>query len=160
MVDRVSLLQLLRHEGLRGLWVRGAARTIYRRVVVMEKRLDAPSAAVALRVPARIGLLNADELEGYARFRADADPVVYKRRLERGEHCFVVWYQGQIAHSGWAATSEPWIDYLACEFPLEPGDVYQFDSYTDPALRRLGLATARVAWMAQYFRHAGFQRLL
>ena len=63
-------------------------------------------------------------------------------------------------HAGWAATREGWIDYLGCEFPLEAGDVYQFDSYTAPGFRGLGLAAGRVAWMARFFQDAGFRRLL
>jgi RimJ/RimL family protein N-acetyltransferase len=148
------------HNKLAGLWLRGLARTIYRRVVVMECRLDGTRTAVEPRIPARITLMNTEDVECYARFRPDLDVASIRRRLDRGHRCFVAWYAGQIVHAGWAATHEPWIDYLACDFPLEPGDVYQFDSHTAPAFQRLGLATARVAWMAEFFRVAGFRRLL
>jgi RimJ/RimL family protein N-acetyltransferase len=134
--------------------------TVYRRVVVMECRLDRSLPEVTPRVAARIGLLTAAEQECYARFRPDQEPTTICRRLEQGHRCFAAWHEGQIVHTGWAATAEAWVEYLGCAFPLEPGDVYQFDSYTAPEFRGLDLATARVAWMARFFRDAGSRRLL
>jgi RimJ/RimL family protein N-acetyltransferase len=52
------------------------------------------------------------------------------------------------------------VDFLEWELPLEPGDVYQFDSFTLPAFRGAGIAGARVAWMARFFRERGARRLL
>jgi len=126
----------------------------------MECRLDQQIPEVSPRVAARIAPLSADDCESYGRFRGQLSLVTMRRRLERGQQCFATWHEGQIVHAGWATTREGWIDYLGCEFPLEAGDVYQFDSYTAPAFRGLGLAAGRVAWMARVFRDAGFRRLL
>ncbi len=126
----------------------------------MECRLDQRIPEVRPRVAVRIAPLNAEDCESYTRFRGEAARVTIRRRLERGHQCFAAWHEGQIVHAGWAATREGWIDYLGCEFPLEAGDVYQFDSYTAPAFRGLGLAAGRVAWMARFFQDAGFRRLL
>jgi RimJ/RimL family protein N-acetyltransferase len=148
------------HEILRTLWFRSNGQTLYRRVVVMECRLDRPLPEVTPRLPTRIALLTVADLEGYARFRPDQEPATIRRRLDQGHRCFAAWHEDRIVHAGWAATRAAWIEYLGCEFPLGPGDVYQFDSYTAPEFRGLDLAAARVAWMARFFRDTGFRRLL
>ena len=153
-------LEVLRDEGPRALWFRVIAEAVYRRVVVMECRLDGPIPDVSPRLQICIAHLPYAELERYAHFRPDQDPAVIRLRFERGHRCFAAWHEGQIVHAGWAAMQAPWIEYLGCEFPIEPGDVYQFDSYTTPAFRGLDLAAARIAWMARFFRDAGFRRLL
>jgi len=135
-------------------------QTVWRCVIVMECRLDRPLREVTPRLPVQIGLLTADELGPYTRFRPDQDLSVIRRRLEQGHRCFVVWHQGGIVHAGWAAVQHAWIEYLRAAFPLEAGDVYQFDSYTAPAFRGLDLAAARISWMARFARDAGFRRLV
>ncbi len=139
--------------------VRVLAATVYRRVVVMEHRLDHTLPAIAGRVPVRLALLTLADLEAYARLRPDAEVAATRRRLAQGYQCFSVWHEGQIVHAGWAATRDAWVDYLGCAFPLCAGDAYQFDSFTAPAFRGLDLAGARIAWMARHLRESGFQRL-
>jgi len=139
--------------------VRALAATIYRRVVVMERRLDDTLPEVAARVPARVALLTLGDLEPYARLRPDAEATTARQRLAQGHQCFAVWHERQIVHAGWAATRDAWVDYLSCTFPLGAGDVYQFDSFTVPAFRGLDLAGARIAWMARHLRASGFRRL-
>jgi hypothetical protein len=131
----------------------------YRRVVVMERRLDGALPDLTARLPVRMAVLSPDELPQLAAFRPDLDPDVIRRRLGQGHCCFVAWHEDRIVHAGWAATREAWVDILDCEFPLEPGDVYQFDSYTVPAFRGSGVAGARVVWMARYFQAARMRRL-
>jgi RimJ/RimL family protein N-acetyltransferase len=152
--------QVLHDAGPGPLWFRVLGETVYRRVAVMERPLDQSLPEVTPRVPVRIGLLAAHDLPRYGHFRPDLDPTSIQRRAEQGHRCFAVWHEGQIVHAGWAATHGAWIDYLGCAFQLEPGEVYQFDSYTAPAFRGLDLAAARVLWMARFFRDAGFGRLL
>ena len=132
----------------------------YRRVVVMECRLDRPLPDVTARVASRIALLAAEDVTALQALRPDLDPEVIRGRLARGHRCFAAWHEGRIIHAGWAATADAWIDFLDCAMPLEPGDVYQFDSYTEPRFRGAGVAGARVAWMARFFRDAHARRLL
>lgn len=153
-------LEVLRVEGVRSFWFKVLGQTVYRRLVVMERPLDEAIVPVTARAPVVVGLLMDADVDEYTTFRPDTDPAEIRRRLVAGHRCFVVRHEGRIVHAGWAAMREAWIDYLGCEFPLEPGDVYQFDSYTAPAFRGLDLAAARVAWMARFFRDAGSRRLL
>src|SRR2546425_291701 len=126
-------LEVLRVEGVRSFWFKVLGQIVYRRLVVMERPLDEAIVPVTARAPVVIGLLTDADVDEYTTFRPDTDPAEIRRRLVAGHRCFVVRHEGRIVHAGWAARREAWIDYLRCEFPLEPGDVYQFDSYTAPA---------------------------
>ena len=150
----------VRKRGPVNLWFRMLGEIAYRRVEVLECRLDAELPEVAARVPVRIALLTSADLEHFSRFRPEVELSIVRRRLEQGHQCFIVWHGGEIVHAGWAATRQAWVEYLGCEFPLDPGDVYQYDSFTAPAFRGLDLAGARVAWMTRFFRNAKARRLL
>jgi len=145
---------------VRSLWFRVLGRTVYRRLIVMERRLDEPIAEIATGIPAVVSLLTDAEVDDYTAFRPDTEAAEVRRRLRAGHRCFVERNEERIVHAGWAATTKPWVEYLGCEFPLTPGDVYQFDSYTAAPYRGLNLAAARVTWMARFFREAGARRLL
>ena len=142
------------------LWFRMLGEIGYRRVVVLERRLDGELPEVAARLPVRIALLTPADLEALCPLPSGSSRPSIRRRLEQGHQCFIVWHEGEIVHAGWAATRQAWVDYLGCAFPLGPGDVYQYDSFTAPAFRGLDLAGARVAWMARFFRDAKARRLL
>ena len=149
-----------RHEEVSArLGIRILGATIYRRVVVMERRLDHTLPEIAARVPVRFRLLTLSDLGSYALLRPDAAAPATRQRLAQGHQCFALWHEGQIVHAGWTATRDAWVDYLGCPFPLGAGDVYQFDSFTAPAFRGLDLAGARIAWMSRHLRDSGFQRL-
>jgi len=156
----IRAFRTIRQRGPVNLWFRILGEIAYRRVVVLECRLDGELPEVVARVPVRIALLTAADLEHFGRFRPDLEPSIVRRRLEQGHQCFGVWHAGEIVHAGWAATRQAWVEYLRCEFPLDAGDVYQYDSFTTPAFRGLDLAGARVAWMARFFRDAQARRLL
>ena len=126
----------------------------------MECWLDRPVPEVSPRVPVRIGPMSADDLPAYARFRPEIDRAAMRERLEQGARGFAVWHEEEIVHAGWAVTRGARVEFLDCALPLEPGDVFQFDSHTAPAFRGLNLAGARVAWMARFYRDAGARRLL
>jgi len=126
----------------------------------MECWLDRPLPEVTPRVPVRIGLITADDLPAFSRFRPEVDRAAIRGRLEQGARCFAAWHEGQIVHAGWAVTRQARVEFLDCELPLEPGDVFQFDSHTAPAFRGLDLAGARIVWMARFYQEAGARRLL
>jgi GNAT superfamily N-acetyltransferase len=152
--------QVLRDEGVQSLWFKILGQTVYRRVVLMECRLDQPLGHETARLPVVIDRLRRSEIHEYATFRPDADPSETHRRLEAGHLCFVARHEGQIVHACWAATGRAWVDYLACEIPLAGDEVYQYDSFTAPAFRGHNLAAARVIEAARYFRHASYRRLI
>lgn len=126
----------------------------------MERILTGDMPLPPARLPVRVALLVPDELPSLALLRPELDVATFRQRLAQGHRCFAAWHEGRVVHAGWAAPREAWIEFLDCAFPLEPDDVYQYDSYTAPTARGLGVAALRVAWMARHFQSEGTRRLL
>lgn len=132
----------------------------YRRVVVMERLLAGELPLPVPRLLVRVARLEPAELPLLAALRPEPGLSTLERRLARGHGCFAAWHEDRIVHAGWASAREARIEFIDWELPLQPGDVYQYDSYTAPAVRGLGVAAVRVAWMARHYQAEGAQRLL
>lgn len=140
--------------------VSGARSWHYRRVVVMERLLVGDLPLPSARLAVRVAPLRAEDLPRLAMLRPEPGPAALERRLRQGHRCFAAWHEDRIVHAGWAAPHAAWIEFLDWEIPLGPGDVYQYDSFTAPAVRAMGVAALRVAWMARHFQAEGARRLL
>ena len=151
---------VLRQEGVRVLSIKILGETLYRRLLIMELPLDRELSTIGARLPLTIQALAESDLDAYLKFRPDTSRAEIERRIGAGCHCFVAMHESVIVHAGWATAGEAWIDYLGCEMPLMPGDVYQFDSFTAPEFRGRGAARARIETMAGLFRGKGYRRLL
>ncbi|HKZ05965.1 MAG TPA: GNAT family protein [Methylomirabilota bacterium] len=138
----------------------GAPGWHYRRVIVMERVLLGDLPLPASRLAVRVAQLLAEDLPRLVMLRREPGAAVLERRLARGHRCFAAWHEDRIVHAGWAAPHAAWIDFLEWEIPLGAGDVYQYDSFTAPDVRGLGVAALRVAWMARHFQAEGARRLL
>jgi hypothetical protein len=152
--------EILRSEGARALWFRILGETVYRRMVLFERRLEEPIQAVRCAAAVTISRLEIAEADEYAAFRPGADVAETRSRLEQGHQCWVARQQGALVHAIWAGTGSAWIRYLDCEIRLAPDEAYIYESYTTPALRRLNLNTVRSEAMKRYFRERSFFRLL
>ena len=126
----------------------------------MERMLTGEMPLPPARLPVRVALLGPDELPSLAVLRPELGVATFRQRLAQGHRCFAAWHDDRIVHAGWAAPRAAWIEFLDCAFPLGEGDVYQYDSYTAPAVRGLGVAALRVAWMARHFQQEAARRLL
>jgi hypothetical protein len=154
-----ALVGALGPRTLRALWFRALAATVYRRLLLYERELgDPPERPSELSVTAE--LLNEADIGDYLAFRADAERFEIVARLEAGELCFALWFEGRIVHACWAAPRVAQIEYLGCLLPLRADEVYVYDSFTDTKVRFLGLSRVRAAWMERFLRAAGYQRWL
>jgi len=159
VIDRAS--EILRSEGARVLWFRILGETVYRRMILFERRLEEPPmAAVRCEVPVAISQLQMHEVSEYVAFRANVDPAEIRSRLEQGHQCWVARRQGTMVHAIWAAIGSAWVRYLECEIRLAADEAYIYESYTAPAFRRLNINAARAGVMARYFSDRSFVRLL
>ncbi|MGH2569483.1 MAG: hypothetical protein ACRDGA_14180 [Bacteroidota bacterium] len=150
--------EVLRAEGVRSLWYGVLAETVYRRVMLMERSLAKPIAGVTARIPVTIDQLTQNEIEEYIAFQVGADAEEIHLRLAAGHRAFVARYKGRIVHAAWAAVGRAWIDYLDCEYALEPKEVYQYGSYTLPGFRGYNIAALRITKMVNCFHDAGYER--
>jgi hypothetical protein len=158
VIDRAS--EILRSEGARVLWFRILGETVYRRMILFERRLEEPVVLAGCEIPLAISQLQIDELSEYAAFRPEADPAETRSRLEQGHQCWVARSKGTIVHAIWAATGSAWIRYLECEIRLAPDEAYIYESFTAPDFRRMNVNAARANVMMRYLRDHSFVRLL
>jgi GNAT superfamily N-acetyltransferase len=152
--------ETIRREGLGGAWFTLLARTLYRRMLLIEHRLDAPPVSLTATVPVSIERLAAADVDAYLRFRPDADRAEIARRLRDGQVCFVARHDGRIVSAAWGATGRASIEYLALELPLAPDEAYLYDSFTLPEHRGRNIPAVRGIHEADHFRQAGYERLL
>ena len=155
--------QVLREEGAWSLCYRVLGETVYRRVVVFERRLDGPVVEVMPRLPVVLGLLQETEVDEYAALRPDSDPADVRRRLCRngnGQQCFTARHGGRLVHVCWVATGRAWIDYLDREVLLAPDEAYTYEAFTAPGFRGQNISPARSSYLQRTLRVAGYRRLL
>jgi len=152
------IVDVWREEGLKGLWFKGLAKTVYRRAVLVERPLDAPLPAIAPSVAVDIRLLGGTDVDAYLAFRPETRTADMRDRLARGHVCFAAWREGRIVSAAWLATGVVWIDYLERELRLAADEAYLYESYTAPGLRGQNIPALRGACEARHFRDAGYRR--
>jgi hypothetical protein len=147
-------------RGVRGLWFGALAATCYRRAVLVEHPLDAPLPAGEAAAPVEIARLAPAEVGDYVAFRPDAAPTVIESRLEQGQVCFTARHQGRIVSAAWIATGYVWVDYLARGLSLAPDEAFLHESFTARAFRGRNIPVVRARHEAEYFRAAGYRRIV
>ena len=123
-------------------WSSAGAATVLRRLALLSLDLGSPRPPRKAGIPLEFGFLEPAEAEAHQAAR-DGSGEVARERLRRGARCFAArTADGRIASVRWIACGDAHIDFLACTLPLEAGEAYNFDTWTDPAFRGLGVASA------------------
>ena len=148
-------LRVLRDEGWKSFAFKVAGELGYRRMVIVEHRLDNPIPPFTPRLAVRNGLLRLSDLDAYRAFRPDSDRAEIVRRLDTGELCFVAWHEGEIVSACWTALKPVHIDFIDCESGLLEGDAYIYDKFTSPAHRGRRLGNAVRAHQLGHLRAMG-----
>jgi hypothetical protein len=154
------VVEVWREQGAKSLWFKGLGKTVYRRAVLVEHRLDAPLLDVTPSVPVEIGLLGEAHVDAYLAFRPDTGSTDVRSRLEKGHVCFAAWHDGRIVSAAWLATGRVWIDYLARDMHLAADEAYLYESFTTRGFRGHNIPALRGSYEARYFRDAGYRRLV
>jgi GNAT superfamily N-acetyltransferase len=153
-------IAVLREEGLRSFWFKLIGELGYRRMLVVEYRLDDPVPAFSARLPVRNDLLKASEVNAYLAFRPEIGQTEVINRLKSSQLCFVAWHEGRIVSACWSSAPPVQIEYLACESQLGDGDAYLYDKFTLPAYRGHRIANAVRVYQLQHLRQAGYRRAI
>lgn len=142
------VLRTLREDGLRGFWFRALAVLGFRRLYLLRRPLSAPIPDCGASVPVTIEWLSAEDAVAYRAFREQPHGDDPARRLADGDRCLVARHDGRIVGAMWGSTTRARSDYLGRDLPLAAGEAFQFDAYTTPAARGMGIAPAlSVAWL-------------
>ena len=85
---------MVRH--LRRAWFGLWGKIAYRRLLLMERRLDEPIRDVGPLIPVAIGLLREEEIEDYTTLVPGADAGDVRSRLVDGQWCFTARLDGRL----------------------------------------------------------------
>jgi len=148
----------LRHEGVGTFAFKLASELGYRRILLLERLLDEPIADPAPALPVEFAMLGEHEIDNYLALRPDADPAQVADQLATGGTCATLRHEGRIVSACWSAAPPYWSRYLERSMPVEPGDVYLTDAWTDARYRGRALAHALCLHQLHRFRASGFRR--
>ncbi len=151
--------KVIRDDGVRLFALRVLARSPYRQVALFESSLDREPPGVADDPSVEVRRVEAAELDLWADFRGLPEAEA-RRRMTIGHECYAAWRDGRIVSSAWIVRDRAWLDELDAFLALGQDEVYWYDSYTAPALRREHLATIRTAGTDDLVRRQGCRRLL
>jgi GNAT superfamily N-acetyltransferase len=147
--------EVVRTEGARALVARAAGETLYRRLVLVERDLAEPLDA-DVPVELAFGYLDGSAVDAYEAFRPGGGRRA-EQRLADGDRCFATWSGGRLVAVRWLATGAPRIEYLDLPLQLVDGEIYHYDTFTDPSLRRRGISVASQARLFETLRREGFR---
>ena len=143
------------------IWFRALARLgVYRRLLLIERRLDQPIPDLPLPASIAMRLLGPDDIPAYLAFRPDQRAEEIAERLARGHWCLAAWRDGRVVSAAWGAPGRAPLEYLDWDLPLAPDEAYSYDLYTAPAARGRGMTPATRAPHLLLARDRGYRRLL
>lgn len=146
---------------LASFWFRGlAALGLYRRLTLLERRLEGPIPEVPATAGAEGSALAPGDVDAYRALRPEQNPDLFLDRLAAGHLCFATWQDGRIVSASWLACGSYRIDFLDRSLALAPDEACVYDLYTAPDHRRRGATAARGAALIRHARGAGYRRLL
>jgi ribosomal protein S18 acetylase RimI-like enzyme len=138
-----------------------AKTTFIRKMVLFARELSPPPSMPTLSVEVAIRLLDGAEFRQCTDgLRKSLSQRSFVERVERGNVCFALSVEGRIVHTAWVALRRGPIEYLRRDLALGEDEIFIFDSYTHPEYRSLHLATARAAFVAEFYAAKGFRRSL
>ena len=155
----VRLSSVYREKGLGGVWFGVLSKAGYRRLVLLERRLDEPVDVLAPRSDASFRPLESDDEAAFVAL-GQGDAAAFRQRRERGHECWGAWCSGGLRHVAWIGFREVWVEYLSCTLLLEEGVAYVYRSYTEPGYRRLGLGPASHSRCMQALQRQGCRLML
>jgi GNAT superfamily N-acetyltransferase len=148
-------LELLREEGPRSVVFRVLGETVYRRLVLVERDLRCAE-PVSVPPGLRFDFLDERGLDEYSTLRPGLRTQA-AARLASGDRCFATWLDGRLAAVRWLATGSAHIEYLDTRLQLADDEIYHYDTFTGPNVRRRGVSTATHGALVRRLRDEGWR---
>ncbi len=161
--ERPSIWRVLLRRGLTALLRRGLRPVVsWKTLWFFERDLTRLTVrAAAARIPLEVRHAQREdlaELEALAR-RAGGEWETLAARLAR-DQCLVGLSAGRLVHASWRATTSASVPEIPATLHLGPGEVYLYDSLTDPAVRGQGVQPAVVSVALREEQAQGYRRHL
>lgn len=144
--------------GLRGVWLGVLGTAVYRRLLVLERRLEQPPPDVGDGPALRVIVLE-DEV-AYRALRPDQNPEQFARRRAEGAVCFAAVAGDRVVGATWARPGGGWCDYLERPVQLPDDEVYLFDTMVAPAWRGRRVAACIASDQIRWYGERGMSRLV
>jgi GNAT superfamily N-acetyltransferase len=154
-----SIPDVIHTEGLSGLWWRGLAVTVYRRLLVFSRDISGPPPEPA-KVELSFELLDREGVAEYRALRPDQAAAEVERRLAGGQRCALARHRGELVSARWFAVERAEMPYLDLAFELPEGVGYTFDLFTTPRTRGMGITKATRVYFEELLRAEGCRMLL
>ena len=139
----------LQDEGLGSFWLKSLDALGYRRLYLLRRSLAEPILDCPTMLPVAIDWLTIEDVQDYLVFRPDASGHDVTQQLLKGDRCLVARHEDRIVGAIWGSSESIHMKRsLGRDLPLAAGEAFQFDAYTLPEVRGMGIAPAlSVAWL-------------
>jgi GNAT superfamily N-acetyltransferase len=152
--------QGLREEGLRAFWFKLLGKLGYRRMYLLERALAEPPAVAPLPPGVTLAWLRRDQVDEYVGLRSLFTAEAIGARFDNGDVCLSARVDGRLVGAMWACVNRPYLQFLECDVPLAPGEVYLFDAYVIPAVRGRSIAPLLSSELVRHFQQGGYRRAI
>lgn len=143
---------------MRAVWFGILGATVYRRLLVLERRLDTPAPDVGASHTLRVILL--DDEQRYHELRPDQPRGELAQRRASGALCFAAVENERVLGATWARSGGGPCAYLDLDVQVAPDEIYLFDTFVLPSQRGRRVAPAIAAAQIDYFRTHGARRII
>jgi RimJ/RimL family protein N-acetyltransferase len=147
-------------EGGVRLVARKTVDTLHCEVVLYVFDLERDLPDVSSDVPLEARELSPSDVEKYVVLRPEEDAERVLARLRDGHVCCATWVGDRIVGCAWVRFDEIWVSEIGKSMSLQPGEVYGYDSYTDPGYRARGAASMRAMALLRHVKRLGYRRLV
>jgi hypothetical protein len=139
--------------------MRALGRTVYRRLEWMERPLHPVRPPLDALVPVTDGFLGSADAAEIARLRPSLGTSGVAERFARGDRCFGSRHEGRLVSLTWISAGAARIEYLGLALTLPPGTAFQYDRWTDPAMRGLRIAPSSGSRLCSALAAEGYRLL-
>ena len=152
--------EVLRAEGMRSLWFKILGETVYRRLLIVEKKIAPVPRSHLGGALLECRPMTAHDIDEYLDLRPDAGLDTTLERLAKGHVCLVVSDGKMLVHSCWSCTDRAEIEYLGAGVKLASDSVYVYEVFTRPESRGQSISAVRSNEMERYYDARGYRRLV
>jgi GNAT superfamily N-acetyltransferase len=132
----------------------------YRRVGWYVHSLHDPINPVEPRTTLEFAELSKEDVGRYLLFRRGAREKDILARLAAGNRCYAALCNGEIASVSWIAEKQGYLELIGYRFPLEPDEIYVFDSFTAKKYRGKRIHSALYSRLLQHYKTTGYRAVI
>lgn len=146
--------------GVRNVWFSALGCVVYRRLHVLERRIDDAAALASPPPGADVRVVELDDAHAYRHLRPEQPLGEFVRRRAAGALCFAAVDGDRVVGATWAQRGGGWCAYLGREIRLADDEVYLFDTLVDPRRRGTRIAPAIALAQVEALGRRGVVRLV